>query len=130
MGVFKTRVTVVGRRKEALEAVVEPGATLTALPADMLQELGFSAEFRQRFQFADGREEERPVGPAKLAIDGVEATVPVVFGSPGDALLPGATTLEVMGFAADPVARKLARTPACMLSRTRSPPTRFCVRKL
>lgn len=122
MGVFKIRVTIAGARREPVEAVVDTGAPLAVLPARMLRELGFSPEFRQRFQLADGREQEREVGPAKLAIDGVEATVPVVFGSPGDGVLIGATTLEVMGFAADPVAKKLVRTPAYMLESHRERP--------
>lgn len=120
MGVFKTRIAVVGRKRKSLEAVVDTGATFTTLPAPLLKVLGFAPDFEQSLRFADGRVEKRPVGPVRLRMDGVETVVPVVFGRPRDAVLLGATTLEIMGFVVDPVAKKLVRTQGYAVSTFKS----------
>lgn len=44
---------------------------------------------------------------ATLAFDGAEATVTVVVAEPGDGQLLGATALESLGFAVDPIRRQL-----------------------
>jgi predicted aspartyl protease len=50
---------------------------------------------------------ERGTAGAVLRLDGNEANVTLVVAEPGDGLLLGVTALESLGFAVDPVGRRL-----------------------
>jgi len=56
---------------------------------------------------ADGRIIERETAGAIIRLNGTEAIVTVVVAEPGDGHLLGATTLETLGFAIDPIKRQL-----------------------
>ena len=65
MGTFRVSIEVgdpAGERYEAVEAVVDTGATYTALPATLLGELGVVPHARATFLLADGRQVEREIG--------------------------------------------------------------------
>jgi len=47
------------------------------------------------------------VGGALFTIDGRTLPIPVAFAEPGEESVLGATALEALGFAVDPVAKKL-----------------------
>ena len=64
MGTFRVRVEVgdpAGERYEAVEAVVDSGATYTALPATLLRGFGVVPHARATFVLADGRQVEREI---------------------------------------------------------------------
>lgn len=91
----------------ACEVLADTGATLTILPATLLGGLGVRPEKTLEFVLAGGRELKRPVGEARVAVNGDAVTARVVFGEPGDAALLGLTVLEELGLAVDPVNRRL-----------------------
>ncbi len=110
MGTFSVRIEVGdqdGRRTEALEALVDTGATNTVLLAALLRKLGIEPHTRSTFQFADGSQLELDVGRAWVRVDGQREFTQVVFGAEGTDPILGAITLEEMGLAVDPVARRL-----------------------
>jgi clan AA aspartic protease len=119
MGTFSVRIEVGdpgGERFEALEALVDTGATYTMVPAPTLERLGVSRHARERFTLADGRDVELDFGHTWVRIDGRTVITLVVFGEPGTRSLLGAYTLEGVRLAADPVARRLVPVTALLLT--------------
>jgi len=69
-----------------VELVVDTEATYTVLPRSLLERLGISPIKSARL--ADGRIVERPLGEARMEVEGRYAsTTPVVFGEEGIYLL-------------------------------------------
>lgn len=106
MTLFSVRIQVgdaSGERFETVDALVDTGATNTALPGAMLRRLGILPHRRSTFELADGRQVELDIGRTWVRIDGQQEYTQVVFG--GDATEPilGAVTLEEMGLRADPL---------------------------
>lgn len=111
MGQFSLRLTVAhptdpGRTAE-VDLLVDTGVTLSWVPGEVLERLGVPRFRRRPFLLADGRTIERETAGAVITIDGTKAIVTVVVAEPGDAHLLGATTLESLGFAVDPIHRRL-----------------------
>jgi len=68
-----------------------------------------------KLRLADGRIVERPLGEVGIDIEGYTASAtPVVFGDEGVYLL-GSVTLEQLGLAPDPIARRLRPTEALLM---------------
>ena len=111
MGQFSVRATVAHPTKEGVEEQVEllvdTGATLSWIPKALVERLGVPRLRRRSFLVADGRLVERETAGALLRLDGTEANVTVVVAEAGDGLLLGATALESLGFAVDPIAKRL-----------------------
>ncbi|MBI2000811.1 MAG: aspartyl protease family protein, partial [candidate division NC10 bacterium] len=64
-----------------LELLVDTGATISFVPADVLANLGIEPRWAEReFETASGAVIRRRVGVASLAVDGHETITPVVFG--------------------------------------------------
>lgn len=108
---FSVHVTIAhptdpGRVAE-IDLLVDPGATLTWAPRELLDRLAVPRLPRRPFMMAEGRIVERDTAGATLRLNGNEAIVTVVFAEPGDGHLLGATALETLGFAVDPVSRRL-----------------------
>ncbi len=61
---------------------------------------------RRSFLVADGRTVERETGGALVRLKGSVA-ITVVLAEPGDGNMLGATALETLGFAVDPIGRRL-----------------------
>lgn len=99
-----------GARSEELIALADTGATLTMVPAALLQQLGVEPIGSVTVVLADGRRASRRMGNAVIAIDGDAVTCRVLFGEAGDAVLLGLTVLEQLGLAVDPVQRRLMPT--------------------
>jgi len=94
-------------RHAEVELLVDSGATLSWVPRDVLERLALPRLPRRTFQMADGRIIERETAGAIIRLNGTEAIVTVVVAEPGDGHLLGATTLETLGFAIDPIKRQL-----------------------
>ncbi len=111
MGRFEVKVKVsnlaVPDRSGELELLVDTGATLSWLPRGFLEGLGVRPIARSRFQLPDGRYVEREQGGVLLSVDGQTVAVTVAFAEPGEALVLGATSLEALGLAVDPVKQRL-----------------------
>ncbi len=111
MGTFSVTVRVMGLGKPTesreVEALVDTGATLTFLPAEILRELGVTPIRRKEFETVEGTVITRSIGAALVQVDGEQEVTPVVFGEPGDAPVLGAVTLEALGYAVDPIRKRL-----------------------
>ena len=94
-------------RFEAVDALVDTGATYTLLPASLLVRLGVTPHDRVLFLLADGRRVERDVGRTWVRIDGKAEITLVIFGDEGAEPLVGAYTLEGLRLGVDPVNRRL-----------------------
>jgi len=111
MGVFEVSVIVANpgapERSATISLLVDTGATLSWLPRHLLESLGVSPVSRLAFVLADGRRLEREVGGVLLTLDKRTLPIPVAFAEPGEEAVLGATALEALGFAVDPVEKKL-----------------------
>ena len=104
------------QRWQAVEALVDTGASYTWVPASILHGLGVEPSFRFPFELADGRRIERDMAETKVRLDGRERTRIVVFGDEGTQPLLGADTLEGFGLAADPINHRLIPVPGLLMS--------------
>ena len=119
MGVFTVRVEIGdpnGGRFQAVEALVDTGASYTALPASLLRDLGVAPAEQRPFILADGRQVQLDMGQTWLRFDGRARVTPVVFADEGTRPLLGAVTLEEFGLGIDPVAQKLIPVPGYLMS--------------
>jgi len=95
---------------ELERVLVDTGAIHSMIDRAIADRLGIAAERRTRFAVVGGTI-EFPVGVALLEIEGQSFRVPVIL---GDQNLVGLTTLETLGFAVDPVDRKLIPKPGVL----------------
>jgi predicted aspartyl protease len=111
MGMFEVKVKLANlaapTETEELTLLMDTGATLSWIPRNILEGLGITALSRLPFTLAGGRRLDSEVTAVLLTIDGRKGGVPVAFGEPGEEAVLGATALEALGFAADPVGKKL-----------------------
>ncbi len=111
MGQFSVRASVAHpadpSRAVEIELLVDTGATLTWISREVLDQLAAPRLRRRSFLVADGRTVERETAGALIQLNGSEANVTVVVAERGDGHLLGATALESLGFAVDPIARRL-----------------------
>ena len=113
MGMFQVRVAVTNPsdRSRSFEEDfwVDTGVLYSYIPEDRLHEIGLEPIRTRELVLADGRQERRLLGEARLTIAelGETLTCQVIFASPGSLFLLGATALESFGVDADPVERRL-----------------------
>jgi len=112
MGTFRIDVVVEnparpGERRTVQSVLVDTGAELSWIPAEVLDALGIERYAKWRFRQADGTILERWTGPAFLHVAGKRATDDVVFGEPGDLTLLGAHSLEGLNFRVEPLTKQL-----------------------
>ena len=118
MGTFSVKLEVAdpeGRHYEAVEAMVDSGATYTVLPKPILARLGVVPHTTRWFGLADGSRIERGFGRTWVRVEGREDISPVVFWDDDAPPLLGAVTLEIFGLGIDPVNRRLIPVDALML---------------
>jgi clan AA aspartic protease len=118
LGTFRVRIEVGDperRRFETVAALVDTGATHTTLPAELLRSLGVVPHRKARFELADGSSEELDIGRAWVRVEGRLEHTLVAFGPEGVPSLLGATTLEEMHLAVDPVRQRLVPTNPLLL---------------
>lgn len=104
-----------------VEAVVDPGAFYSWVPAGILRELGVQPTTTREFQLADGSVIQRELGEAVVRIDGQMAHTFFIFGDEGTEPLLGAYTLEAFALVPDPVNQRLLPIPRLYLLRKGTP---------
>ena len=111
MGITSKYLTVKESRKAdkavEVEFMIDSGTIYSLVPGKVLDEIGVETHRNVSFSLADGTSISRRVGEAYFEMDGEGATAPVIYGEDGDSPLLGATTLEVMGLALNPLKREL-----------------------
>jgi predicted aspartyl protease len=112
MGIFRTRVGIrptqdFANRREIDNVMVDTGSEYNWFPEELLAEIGVAPMRVDRFETADRRVIERPVGFAILDVGGIAAATVVVFAQPGDMILLGAHGLEGMNLRIDLVKKEL-----------------------
>lgn len=119
MGTFTVPIQVsdvAGRRSQAVQALVDAGASDTVIPREILVRLGIQPLWKEPYRLADDRVVEYDVGEARLRLESRERTVPVVFGERAGPVLLGATTLELFKLDADLVSRRLVPVAGLLFS--------------
>jgi predicted aspartyl protease len=112
MGTFRVDVEIEnparpGERRTLKSVLVDTGAELSWVPAEVLESLGIERYNRWHFRQADGTILERWAGGAFVYVAGKRTNDDVVFGEPGDLVLLGSRTLEGLNFRIDPIIRQL-----------------------
>ncbi|MCC6236664.1 MAG: aspartyl protease family protein [Dehalococcoidia bacterium] len=110
MGTFHTTIEVGATAEgpfEAVDALVDSGATYTLLPRPLLERLGVQPSDSQSFVLADVRVVQRQVGEVTARIGGRTRTTVAIFGDAEASPLLGAVTLESFGLGIDPVKKEL-----------------------
>ncbi|PKB72640.1 MAG: hypothetical protein BZY75_06045 [SAR202 cluster bacterium Io17-Chloro-G7] len=117
MGTFSVSIQIgdlAGQHFVQVEALVDTGSTYTVLPKDMLEELGIDQKGQRSFELGDDHLVEYPIGYARLCLGEDQTIVLVVFGPEGVAPLLGATALEHLSVAVDPIRQILIPVPALL----------------
>jgi len=112
MGTFRVDVEIEnparpGDRRTLPAVLVDTGAELSWVPADLLDALGVQRHNKWLFRQADGTLLERWTGGVFIHVAGKVAGDEVVFGEPGDLVLLGSRTLEGLNFRVEPVTKRL-----------------------
>jgi len=112
MGTFRVDIEIEnparpGERRTLKSVLVDTGAELSWVPAEVLESLGIERYNTWRFRQADGTILERWTGAAFIHVAGKRTSDDVVFGEPGDLVLLGSRTLEGLNFRIEPITRRL-----------------------
>ena len=97
---------------EEVRVLVDTGATLSVIPAELLERLGIVRVSQRRLR-GFGGVIVRDVGTANMRYGDLVAGVTVVFGEESDLTVLGKTSLAVLGFEIDTAGKALQ--PAEML---------------
>lgn len=112
MGILRVSIEIsrVDRPAAAMRldhVMVDTGSEYNWAPAEILADLGISPVRIERFESADGRILERPIGFVMLSAAGRSAPSIFAFGEPGDMTLLGAYGLEGLNLRVDLGRREL-----------------------
>jgi predicted aspartyl protease len=112
MGTFRIDIEIEnparpGAKRSLANVLVDTGAELTWVPAEILESLGIERYTVWRFRQADGTVLDRWTGAAFVHVAGKRAADEVVFGEPGDLVLLGARSLEGLNLRVEPANRRL-----------------------
>jgi len=112
MGSFRVDIEIEnparpGERRTLRSVLVDTGAELSWVPAELLESLRVERNNKWRFRQADGTILERWTGGVSVYVAGKRAADEVVFGQPGDLVLLGSRTLEGLNFRIEPVTKQL-----------------------
>ena len=112
MGTFRVDIAVEnparpGEKRTFKSVLVDTGAELSWIPADVLESLGIERNKPWRFRQADGTVLERWSGIAVIHFGNNRAGDEIVFGLPGDMILLGARSLEGLNLRVDTVLKQL-----------------------
>lgn len=100
-------------RSVEIEALVDTGATMLILPADVVERLGLKEEGRRKVRYANGETDEVPwVGGVRLTILGREMIASALVEPAGTKALIGQIPLEELDLLVDPKSRTLLVDPA------------------
>ena len=120
MGTFSANIAIGspdGSRFETVNALVDTGSSLTAIPAPILRRLGVTPHRKNTFELADGREIERDVGRAWLRIGQQSEITLVMFADAETEPLLGAISLQELGLAVDSPSERLIPSPRLRMGR-------------
>jgi predicted aspartyl protease len=98
-------------KTRSLDFLVDSGAIYTVAPAPVLNELGIKPISEEKYWLANGERIVRKRGIAFFRLGDKVGGADVVFGEESDSNLLGATTLESLGLALDPLKRELKPMP-------------------
>jgi predicted aspartyl protease len=112
MGTFRVDIEIEnptrpGARRILTSVLVDTGAELSWVPAEVLESLGIARNNKWLFRQADGTVIERWTGIVIISIGGKRTGDDVVFGEPGDVVLLGSRTLEGLNVRVEPVTKRL-----------------------
>jgi clan AA aspartic protease len=96
---------------EKVEFLIDSGATYSVVPTPVLEKLGIKPLSEQEFRLANGTRIVRKRGIALFKYGERIGGADAVFGEAGDSNLLGATTLESLGYALNPLRRDLEPLP-------------------
>lgn len=96
-----------GDKRLIRSVLVDTGAELSWVPAEVLESLGIERNNQWRFRQANGTILERWTGTVSVYVAGKRAGDEVVFGEPDDLTLLGSRTLEGLNFRVEPVTKQL-----------------------
>ena len=114
MGTFSTAIEIGrpdGSLFETVNALVDTGSRMTALPGSLLRRLGVTTHTRYTFELADGREIERDVGQTWIRIGDRTAITFVMFGDEDVEPLLGSYSLQGLMLAVDSPNERLIPSP-------------------
>ena len=117
MGTFNVDVEIAnytGGDFQSINALVDTGSTHATVPASVLEQLGVEPERQRPFRLADNRVVQYATGFARVRFGGDEAVVQVVFGPEDIDACIGATTLENLSLAVDPIEQTLVPVEGLM----------------
>ena len=95
------------------EFLLDSGVRYTVAPEALLVSIGIKPREERTFTLANGEKITRRVGFAYFEAVGQSGPAKIIFGQPGDSNLLGATALEALEVALDPVRRELNRCRCC-----------------
>ena len=112
MGTFRVDVEVEnpqapGPRRIVHAAMIDTGAELSWVSAEILDSLGIQRRHRKRFRQVSGSVLERWTGTARVYVAGTDTADDVVFAEPGDLIVLGSRSLEGLNLTIDPVHKRL-----------------------
>jgi predicted aspartyl protease len=112
MGTFRVDIEIEnparpGARRLLKGLLVDIGAELSWVPADVLESLGVERNSRWRFRQASGTILERWTGSVFIYLEGKRAAYDVVFAEPGDLTLFGSRSLEGFNLRVEPTTKRL-----------------------
>ncbi len=121
MGTF--RITVEngnsrGQHYEAVEMLVDTGATFTKVPRDLLERLVVPIKNTYITERADGSRVQRTQGRTMIRILGKEFPTPMTFGEDGEQNLLGAIAWDDDMLAVDPHSKHLIPVDALEMTST------------
>ena len=106
-------------QREEVVGLIDTGAIFSAVPGEVLNEIGIRPVGEQIFMLADGSRMRRKKGVALFECNDRLGGATVIFGEPGDGILIGVTTLEALGLAFNPLTRELYPLPMLLGTITR-----------
>lgn len=112
MGTFRVDIEIenparAGERRRVGSVLVDTGAELSWVPAEVLESLRIERYKTASFRQASGAIVERWIGMAVVHVSGQRTPDDVVFGEPADLVILGSRTLEGLNFRIDPVTKQL-----------------------
>jgi len=100
------------RRAQVVDALVDTGATLLALPTRLIQELGLDKRYVKKVTSTTGVAEASVYGTVRLTIQGRECPADVMEVPDNVPVLIGQIPLEYLDFVVDPRGQCLIGNPA------------------
>ena len=119
MGIFRAPISIGDMQGEnwiEMEALVDTGASVTAVSGSLLRELGVTPTASQRFRSAHGGVRHMDMGEVRILVEGRESGTLFVFNDEGTLPLLSALALETLFLGVDPVGQRLVPIDGYMMS--------------